>query len=77
MTLKEKFYTIATNVEISNGHLISKVPKIADEFAIGFADWLAKWGNVSLENGNWIINLRLKASTTKEALEIYKKEKGL
>ena len=53
------------------------IQEYSDDYTIGFGEWLAKWSNVGLENGNWIINFRLKASTTKEALEIYKKEKGL
>jgi hypothetical protein len=76
MTLKEKFKQwLDTEPRVQ----IREVPleTIADEFAIGFGEWLAKWSNVGLENGNWIINFRLKASTTKEAIEIYKKEKGL
>jgi hypothetical protein len=48
-----------------------------DEFAIGFAEWLYKWDNTRLPNGNWIIKLGLKPYTSEEVLEIYKKEKGL
>ena len=87
MTLKEKILdqvqempleVSPTMKDIDNYNLsINNLEKIADEFAIGFGEWLAKWSNVGLKNGNWIINFRLKASTTKEALEIYKKEKGL
>lgn len=60
----------------SPGELVTTQEEV-DDYAIGFGEWLAKWSNVGLENGNWIINFRLKASTTKEALEIFKKEKGL
>ena len=48
-----------------------------DDFAIGFAEWLYKWDNTRLPNGNWIIKLGLKPYTSEEILEIYKKEKGL
>lgn len=46
--------------------------KVADEFAIGFAEWLQthsadKW--MTMWNGEWI--------GTKGLLEMYKKEKGL
>jgi hypothetical protein len=53
---------------------------IADDFAIGFAEWMSKTENrlgyheaknewYHFDSGKWI--------TTKELLEIYKKEKGL
>ena len=56
---------------------VEKCEQIAEEFAIGFAEWLYKWDNTRLPNGNWIIGLGLKPLTSKEVLEIYKKEKGL
>ena len=43
--------------------------QVADDFAIGFAEWL-------LINDLYS-EILLKISTTKELLEIYKKEKGL
>jgi len=46
--------------------------KVADEFAIGFAEWLqsnAADTLISTFNGKWI--------GIKDVLEIYKKEKGL
>ena len=55
----------------------SQCEQTADEFAIGFAEWLYKWDNTRLPNGNWIIKLGLKPYTSEEVLEIYKKEKGL
>ena len=58
MTLKEKLtYNKLTS---------SKLEKIADEFAIGFASYLDD-----------ILGNRLLAKEIKELLEIYKKEKGL
>ena len=45
----------------------------SEKFAIGFAKWLYKWDNTRLPNGNWIIGLGLKAYTSEEVLEIYKK----
>ena len=53
------------------------IEEIADEFAIEFAEWLYKWDNTRLPNGNWIIKLGLKPYTSAEVLEIFKKEKGL
>jgi hypothetical protein len=74
MTIKEKF----DNIEIMFENQVASLKydelseasnhceKIADEFAIGFLNWYAM-------HGSWIEeNL-----TTKELLEIYKKEKGL
>lgn len=72
MTLKEQLRQRLT------GHLsdektevdVNIAEQIADEFAIGFAEWLTdnrvhfiKWINAGI--------------TTKDLLEIYKKEKGL
>lgn len=54
-----------------------QLEKIADEHAIGFAEWLYHWANTRLKNGNWIIGLGLKAYTSEEVLLKYKKEKGL
>lgn len=54
-----------------------QIKKEKDDFAIGFAEWLYKFGNTRLPNGNWIINLGLKPLTSKEVLEKFKKEKGL
>jgi hypothetical protein len=48
-----------------------------DGFAIEFADWLGKGLTGRLTNGNWIYNMGIKAYTTEELLEKYKKEKGL
>lgn len=50
---------------------------LRDEFAIEFAEWLGRFGNTRLNNGNWIYNLELKPYTTQELLEKYKKQKGL
>lgn len=61
MTLKEKIY-IAINGFSVNKNRVEQCEKIADEFAIDFADWF----NV---NAYKFPN----KSTTKELLEIYKK----
>ena len=66
MTLKEKFRQNLT------GHLSDEktevdvriAEKIADEFAIGFAEWCLDENHIILNDG-------------KELLEIYKKETGL
>jgi hypothetical protein len=57
-----------------------ELEQIADEFAIGFAEWMNKTENrlgyhetknewYHFDSGKWI--------TTKELLEMFKKEKGL
>jgi hypothetical protein len=62
MTLKDKFidaFKSGKRFDIQNAEVI------ADEFAIGFAEWLIE---------NKILSSKM---PTKELLEIYKKEKGL
>jgi hypothetical protein len=72
MTLREKFNEL--HQSFINGDFIAtdlikeECEEIADEFAIGFAEWCLE----SLLNGE-----EPKADTIKELLEIYKKEKGL
>ena len=73
MTQKEKFidaFKSGKRFDIKNAEVI------ADEFAIGFADWL----RVNYyDNGDfWIAwDNDKETKTSKELLEIYKKEKGL
>ena len=68
MTLKEKF-RIAPMVE--NGlTIIEKCENIADEFAIGFAEWFL---NLS-KSDDWE---KFDYNTNEKLLQIYKKEKGL
>lgn len=62
MTLKEKFKEILTAFWINDWE--DKCEKVADDFAIGFADWLIKRETKYFES-------------LKELLEIYKNEKGL
>lgn len=74
MTLKEKLCKPFGGLKTET---VNELEAIADDFAIEFAEWLYKWDNTRLPNGNWIIKLGLKPYTSKEVLEIYKKEKGL
>lgn len=75
MKLKERF----REVSIGSLHDI-QCEKIADDFAIGFAEWCDnnyfRMGRLSFwsESTDWDNNKKL---TTKELLQIYKKEKGL
>jgi hypothetical protein len=51
--------------------------KIADEFAIGFADWVGQ-NTINYSSGKFRMKtLKPTLFTSKELLEIYKKEKGL
>jgi hypothetical protein len=73
MTLKEKFrphvrYWDCYNDEPLKYDHENKCVKIADEFAIGFAEWL-----LIIYNEDIIYD----AYTKKELLEIYKKESNL
>lgn len=61
MTLKENFIKTLLEVDEING---TECEQIADDFAIGFAEWVVKT-NAFLDYGY------------DEALQIYKKEKGL
>ena len=70
MTLKEKFHQCLKTEPFNSRDRVTlreaQCVVIADEFAIGFLNWYAM-------HGSWIEeNL-----TTKQLLEIYKKEKGL
>jgi hypothetical protein len=63
MTLKEKFEQYAKQeVWEKRNHNAEECEEIADEYAIGFAEWLF---DVS------------RKGTTKELLETFKKEQGL
>ena len=70
MTLKEKLSQYAKQeVWEKRNYNAEECEQIADEFAIGFAEWLVyDWHN---DERWWIITDR------KELLEIYKKEKEL
>lgn len=73
MTLKEKL-----NEKLSEA-FANEIEQIADEFAIGFGQWLVS--NCYSEDDMywWLIktNGDVENVTIKELLEIYKKEKGL
>jgi hypothetical protein len=83
MTLKERLkkqLDTATPTLNRPHYQAGKLEKIADEFAIGFAEWCDdnyfRMGNTSFwaESMDWDNDNKF---TTKELLEIYKKEKGL
>lgn len=63
MKLKDKFLELLKDYNPAFKNTESKgCEKIADDFAIGFAEWLSDWHT---------------KERLKELLEIYKKEKGL
>jgi hypothetical protein len=71
MALKEKFkqwFIKADKFSMGKTVLADRCEEIADEFAIGFKDWCA----INEQCINYSQN-----HTTKELLEIYKKEKVL
>ena len=74
MTLKEKFDNLDT--ESIFYHDSDNCEQIAEDFAIGFAEWLRE---NYYDNGElWIEwNSDDNTHSSKELLEIYKKEKGL
>ena len=72
MTLKEKFHQWLRTEPFSLKDAVTlreaQCEVIADEFAIGFAEWLVIRYNEDIIYDEY---------TTKELLELYKKEKGL
>ena len=55
---------------------IEETEALQDDFAIGFAEWIASIDYRHYSNG-WSKVWEKGAMTSKELLEIYKKEKGL
>ena len=79
MKLKDKFLNSPdeqgwTNPDISRAE---NNVKIADDFAIKFARFVGNHIYSYYENDTWSNDLEKKDLTTKELLEIFKKEKGL
>ena len=75
MTLNEKFD------KATDGWIVAdKCEGIADEFAIEFAEWCTKYHDKNRNTFGKMLHAKSKYDdtyTTKELLEIYKKEKGL
>ena len=80
MTLKEKFETTMVSFLIDKNQdktMIDHFDKIADEFAIGFADWVGQ-NTINYSSGKFRMKtLKPTLFTSKELLEIYKKESNL
>lgn len=81
MTLKEKFSQYAKQeIWEKRNHNAEECEEIADEFAIGFVEWLTnEQSPYSIMYGNQQIRFSdfRKEYTAKELLQIYKTEKGL
>jgi hypothetical protein len=79
MTLKEKFKEILTAFWINDWE--NKCEKVADEFAIGFAEWCIKkridFFDSTEIGETYTIDGNVSKYKMNELLEIYKKEKGL
>ena len=81
MTLKEKFHqwlrTEPFNLRDAVTLREAQCEVIADEFAIGFAEWVGQ-NTINYSSGKFRMKtLKPTLFTSKELLEIYKKEKGL
>jgi pyruvate-formate lyase-activating enzyme len=75
MTLKEKFKEILTAFWISNWE--DECKKIADEFAIGFLQWVNENYDYYHSDGEYHNSSKNKWYKVEELLEIYKEEKEL
>lgn len=78
MTLKEKFET-GSSIDTTKEAKVfaSKCENVADEFAIGFADWVGQ-NTINYSSGKFRMKtLKPTLFTSKELLEIYKDEKDL
>ena len=80
MTLKEKFYKKLdwnlTGMHQRKIEVSEELEKIADDYAIDFAEWLNTLEAKYLIEDMKIIGELNKNPTAKELLEIFKKEKG-
>jgi hypothetical protein len=80
MTLKEKYLELAF-AKISSEELRDESVQVAEDFAIGFAEWCIKW-RVEFVDDTVVGVLynyggMYQTYTIKELLEIYKQEKEL
>lgn len=74
MTLKDKFYKLFTsNTDV---YPLDESVKIADDYAIEFAEWIDREGYIRQPN-LWISLDEKIGKKSKEILEIFKKEKEL
>ena len=85
MTLKEQFDNVEIMFENQVGSLkydelseaSNQCEQVADEFAIGFLDWIVSEDTKILLNDLAIVGEVDESTTSKELLKIYKQEKEL
>jgi hypothetical protein len=80
MTLKEKFETTMVSFLIDKNQdktMLDHFDKIADEYAIEFVNWIVNPDTTDLLHDLELFGEIDKEVTSKQLLEIYKKEKGL
>jgi hypothetical protein len=78
--MKSKIYNALKGVmfkDKTKDDYTSELVNIAEEFAIEFAFFIGEHTYTSYSNGTWSNDFGDENLTTKELLEIYKKEKGL
>jgi hypothetical protein len=78
MLLDEKFFNAIFYSEwkFKEKHIVPNCVYVADEFAIGFAEWLPN--NAYKESKCWrMYDKKDNDYSTEELLEIYKKDEGL
>lgn len=72
MTVKERFKKL-----ICRNFTINQLEKVADDYAVSFADWLDLDETQDLIQSLQMVGELSKIPKTKELLEIFKKEKQL
>ena len=81
MKLKRTLYELLdTDERYDNAELRDKIEKIAEEFAIGFAEWCTKYRELNRNVYGKTLYAKSKYDDVfliEELLEIYKKEKEL
>lgn len=76
MKIREKFNSLVPEEFGGMQELIlTECEKIADDYAIEFAEWTDYLGYALVDNG-WVSFSDDKPKTTQELLKIFKKEKG-
>ena len=75
MKLKERFTSIIRNHN-AVGVISDEIEKTADDYAIEFAEWITQQSEVKIIKKSGLDNSYMRMSS-KELLEIFKKEKGL
>jgi hypothetical protein len=74
MTLEDKIYK--TLINNPDTYPVQQIEKITDDFAINFEEWVTQQPKVKILKKSGLDNSYMRMSS-KELLQIYKKEKGL